>query len=96
MTEFERLALLLGCKATLILGIVAALSLGEESPEREESAEPPLPPPEKFEVPVLVVEGVVEGVVVGVDEPDEPGEPEVDSAAVNALARAFSSVATVA
>ncbi|HEY1784437.1 MAG TPA: hypothetical protein VGG30_02775, partial [Pirellulales bacterium] len=35
MTELERLALLLGCKATLILGIVAALSLlvGRRGPQ---------------------------------------------------------------
>jgi hypothetical protein len=72
--------------------IVAALSVGEESPERPDSAEPPLPLPEKFEEPVLVFDGVV----VVVDEPDGPEEPDDDSSAVSALARALSSVATVA
>jgi hypothetical protein len=72
--------------------IVAALLLGEDAPERPVTAEPPLPPPEKLEVPVLAFDGVV----VVVDDPADPDEPVEDSSTVSALAKALSSVATVA
>jgi hypothetical protein len=72
---------------------VAALSLGEESPEPPDNPDP-LPPPVKSEVPVLALDGVV----VVVDDPaeaEDPVAPDEDCSAVSAFAKVLSSVATV-